>query len=300
MNDFLNRRNKTTGYDYIIACDTDSMYLRLGTMIEGGWSERVDQKYKNMTPDEITSDIDKICEEEFTPFIEKSYKELAEYVHAYNQTMIMKRETIANKGIWTAAKHYALNAYDIEGVRYKEPELKITGLECVRSSTPSSCRVSIKEAIKVIMNKEQDDLIKFIEEFKQKHKTLPISEIAFPRSVNGLTKWADSASIYKKGTPIQVKGSIIFNKLLKEKNLTNEYPLIVDSEKIKFVYLKLPNHIKDKVIAFNGIEPPKEFDIEPYVDHEIMLNKSFIEPLHSILDVIGWKTEKRATLEDFF
>jgi hypothetical protein len=299
MNDFLNRRNKTTGYDYIIACDTDSMYLRLGTMIEGGWSERVEQKYKNMTPDEITSDIDKICEEECTPFIEKCYKELAEYTHAYAQTMVMKRETIAGKGIWTAAKHYALNAYDIEGVRYKEPELKITGLECVRSSTPSSCRVSIKDAIKVIMDKEEADLIKFIEEFKEKHKTLPISEIAFPRSVNGLTKYSDSASIYKKGTPVQVKGSLLFNKFIRDNNLTNEYPLIVDSEKIKFVYLKMPNPLKDKVISFIG-EPPKELGIEKYVDHKVMLDKSFIEPLKGILDVIGWQTEKKATLEDFY
>lgn len=293
MNDYLNKMAGTKDEDYIIAIDTDSMYLRLGNFIdklEGAVGH---------SPEIAVDYINDICEKELSPFIEKCYKELSEYTHAYAQTMVMKRETIAGKGIWTGKKHYALNAWDIEGVRYKEPELKITGLESVKSSTPSSCRVAIKDALKIIMNKEQSDLIKYIEEFRIKHKTLPVTEISFPRSVNGLTKWSDSATIYKKGTPIQVKGSILYNKILREKNLTKDYQIITDSEKIKFVYLKMPNPIKDKVISFIH-EPPKELGIEKYVDHEIMFEKSFLGPLQGILDAIGWESEHRDTLEAFF
>ena len=287
MNSFLNGWSGTNNYDYIIACDTDSMYLRLENFIK-----------KHYKKEDLVSWIDEQCEKLFSPYIDNSFKELAEYVHAYNQTMIMKRETIASKGIWTGKKHYALNALDIEGVRYKTPELKIVGLESVKSSTPAACRVAIKDAIKIIMNKEEPDLIKYIDNFKLKHKTLSISEIAFPRSVDGLTKYADSASIYKKGTPIQVKGSLLYNKFLKENNLTNTYQSIVNKEKIKFVYLKLPNPIKEKVISFIT-EPPKELGIEKYIDYDIMFEKSFIIPLKGILDTIGWHHEQVDTIERF-
>jgi DNA polymerase elongation subunit (family B) len=211
----------------------------------------------------------------------------------------MKREAIANKGIWVAKKRYILNLFDEEGVRYEYPKLKVMGVEAVKSSTPEICRTKIKEAIRVIMNESEDDLIKYVADFKEVFKTLSPEEVAFPRSCNNLTKFSDSSMIYKKGTPIHVKGALIYNYYLHKHKLEFKYPVIKDSDKIKFLMLKIPNPIKDTVISFSS-KIPYEFDLHKYVDYDLQFQKTFTDPLKFILDSIGWKLEREATLEAFF
>jgi len=181
----------------------------------------------------------------------------------------------------------------------EKPKLKLQGIEAVRSSTPHACRENIKKALEIIMNEDQAALQKFISNFKQKFITLPFEDVAFPRGVKGMGKYKEKKSFeYIKGTPIHVKGAIIFNKLLQEKNIKN-IPPIQDGDKIKFAYLREPNHIGDTVIATPD-ELPIEFGLDKYVDRELQFTKSFLEPLRSIAEVIGWEAEHRATLEDFF
>jgi DNA polymerase elongation subunit (family B) len=214
--------------------------------------------------------------------------------------MKMKREAIANKGIWTAKKRYILNVWDNEGVRYAEPKLKLQGIEAVRSSTPAACRKSIKEALQIVMDSPDDSGIQtYIKEFREKFLTLPFDDVAFPRSVRGLAKYKDYSLIYRKGTPIHVRGALIYNHMLNEKKLNNKYEMVGEGEKIKFCYLKMPNPARDNVISSPGVLP-KEFELEAYIDRDKQFDKSFLEPIKTILDAIGWQTEKQSTLESFF
>ena len=293
MNGYLNNLLQTEGVDYVIASDTDSIYLNLGPLVTKFFSNRSSDKAA------IVSILDKICQEKLEPFIEHSYQELATYVSAYDQKMSMKRENIADKGIWTAKKRYILNVWDSEGVRYAEPKLKMMGIEAVKSSTPAPCRTKIKEALKIIMTKTESDLITFIDQFKGDFFKMPPEEIAFPRSVNGLTKWKDPVKLYKKSCPIHVRGALLYNFQLKKNKLTHKYPLIQEGEKIKFVYLQTPNIVGENVISFIS-NFPQEVNISKNVDYKLQFQKSFLDPLKIILDVIGWKTEKEVNLEFLF
>jgi DNA polymerase elongation subunit (family B) len=213
--------------------------------------------------------------------------------------MEMKREGLSNKGIWTAKKRYILNVYNNEGVQYKEPQMKVMGLEMIKSSTPSAIRERMKEVIQLMVNGTQEDVHKFIEDFRKEFKTLPVEEISFPRGLNGLNTYSDSLSLYKKGTPIHVKGAILYNHNLKQKNLTKKYPLIQEGEKVKFTYLKMPNPFKDTVVSYPS-RLPKEFELQEYIDYDMQFDKAFLEPIRVILDCMGWTTEKSSSLEDFF
>jgi DNA polymerase elongation subunit (family B) len=243
--------------------------------------------------------MDKICRDKLEPFIDVSYKELAEYVHAYDQKMQMKREGLSDKGIWTAKKRYILNVYNNEGVQYNEPQMKVMGLEMIKSSTPSAIREKMREAVQLMIRGTEEDIHQFIDSFRKEFKTLPAEEISFPRGLNGLAKYSDAATLYKLGTPIHVKGAILYNHFLKEKHLTKKYPLIQEGEKLKFTYLKTPNPFKDTVISYPQ-RLPKEFELQDYIDYDLQFDKAFLEPIKVILDCMGWTTEKVSTLEDFF
>ena len=206
---------------------------------------------------------------------------------------------MADRAIWTAKKRYLINVYNNEGVEYKEPQMKIMGLEAIKSSTPNACREKIKEAFKVIIEKDEASVMKFVSDFREEFKTLSIADIAFPRGVNGLEKYHDDKSIYGFKTPIHVRGSLIFNHQITIQGLDKRYEKIKEGEKIKFIYLRQPNTIRSDVISFMS-SIPKEFDLEKYIDYDTQFEKSFVEPLKIVLECINWKVEKQNSLEDFF
>ena len=291
LNLYMNKLLKTEE-DYVIASDTDSIYLKLGPLVDKVYSEKKDIAG-------IIKFMDGVCETKIQPYIDQSYQELASYVNAYAQKMQMKREALSNKGIWTAKKRYILNVYNNEGVQYNEPQMKVMGLEMVKSSTPSAIREKMKSSIKIMINGTEDDIHTFIDDFRTEFKKLPPEDISFPRGVNGLKEYSDSVTMYKKGTPIHVKGAILYNHYLKQKGLEKKYPRIQDGEKLKFTYLKQPNPFKDSVISYPGRLPP-EFGLQEYIDYDMQFDKAFLEPVKVILDKINWSIEKRNSLESFF
>ena len=293
MNGYLNKLLQTEEVDYVIASDTDSIYLDMGPLVTKFFGSKSGDKAK------IVSILDKICEDKLEPFIEQSYQDLADYVSAYEQKMQMKRENIADRGIWTAKKRYILNVWNSEGVQYSEPKLKVMGIESVKSSTPAPCRKMLKDAFKLLMTGTEDDVIDFIEKSRKEFKTLPPEQVSFPRSASDVEKYKSHSSIYAKGTPIHIRGALLFNHYIKQNKLDNKYSLIQNGEKIKFCYLKKPNTLHENVISFIQ-EFPKELDIDKYVDYDLQFEKSFLEPLKTILDSIGWNIEKQNTLESFF
>jgi DNA polymerase elongation subunit (family B) len=288
LNDILKPENKI---DYIVASDTDSIYVTLDKLVE--------QTCKDKTEDQVCNFLNKVVDSRIEPFLNKCFEELADYTNAFKNCMVMKREVIANKGIWVAKKRYMLNVLDEEGVRLSQPKLKIMGIEAVKSSTPQVCRGRIKEAIKIIMSKDEDTLQKFIADFKKEFFTMSAEQISFPRSCNNMKKYYDSNNIFIKGTPIHVKGSLIYNHQIKEFKLKSKYPLIQEGDKIKFLKLVEANPFKFDVISYITTLP-KEFKLQQYIDYETQFEKTFLDPMRFILQSIGWSQEKKANLEAFF
>jgi DNA polymerase elongation subunit (family B) len=293
VNTYLNKLLKTEDHDYVIASDTDSIYICLDLLVSSVFPSQ------DVRAERIVNFIDSACKERIEPFIEKSYQELANYVGAYEQKMFMKRENIAEKGIWTAKKRYVLNVWDSEGVRYAKPKLKMMGIEAVKSSTPGVCRDKIRQCIEVILSSTEEDAQKYISDFREQFSKLPVEDISFPRGCNNLNKWSSPTVIYGKGTPIHVRGALLYNFHNKKNKLTHKYPLIRDGDKIKFVYLKNPNKIGENVLSYLQTFP-RELGLDRYVDYDLQFEKSFLEPIKVIMDTIGWQPEKIASLEFLF
>jgi DNA polymerase elongation subunit (family B) len=293
MNMYMNKILGTKGVDYVIASDTDSIYLHMGPLVDFVYKDKVVETEK------IVEFLDKACEEKIQPFIDKAYQDLADYMNAYSQKMFMKREAIADTGIWTAKKRYILNVWNNEGVAYKEPKLKMMGIEAIKSSTPMSCRDKLKEALKLVMTKSEATFQEFNENFRADFKKLPFEAIAFPRGVSELTKYKHSVTIYDKGTPIHVRGALMYNLLLDKHKLGKKYEAIKDGDKVKFCYMKVPNPMKENVFAISSVLPA-EFALEKYIDYDLQFEKSYLEPLRGIVNTFGWNTEPVASLAGFF
>lgn len=286
LNKYLNKV-MNTDTDYIIAIDTDSLYVDLGPLVE------------QVNPSNPVDFLDKVASEKLEPVLSQAYQELFDQMGGIDNRMVMKREAIADRAIWTAKKRYILNVHDNEGVRYKEPKLKIMGIEAIKSSTPAPCRDALKELFKVIMKGSEKDNQQAILQFKDYFQTLPAHDIAFPRGVSNVTEYSNMQTIYKKGCPMHVRAALLHNRMLKNKSLTKKYQPIKNGEKIKFIYLKTPNPIKENVIGFMQYLP-KEFELEPYIDYETQFQKTFLDPIEPIFKAIGWNTEETSSLEDFF
>ena len=288
LNAYLNKVLKTPKWkDFVIAIDTDSLYVCLDDFV---------QKFK---PENTIDFLDKVCNDALEAELEKSYSQLYDILGGVDNRMVMKREAIADRALWTAKKRYIMNVHDNEGVRYAEPKLKIMGIEAIKSSTPEPCRDALKKMFKVIMKEDEKTVQEAIEKFKGYFKTLDPDQIAFPRGVTQVRKWQDRNSLYKKGTPIHVRGSILYNKLIEDMQLKKKYEPINNGEKIKFLYLRQPNSIHENVIAFPDYLP-EEFGLRKYIDHELQFQKTFLDPIEPILDAVGWTSKEVASLEDFF
>lgn len=290
LNIYLNKILKTSNVDYCIACDTDSVYIKMDKLVE---------QINETDTDKIIDIIDSFVQKKLEPHIDKCYDELGQYVNCFQQKMKMKRECIADKGIWTAKKHYILNVYNQEGVKYKQPKLKMMGIEAIRTSTPAVCRQAIKQSLEIIMNKTEVDLRNYIDYFRQRFKSMEFEDVAFPRGVKDIEKWDLGKGEYRKGTPIHVKGAIIYNGLVSKLMLDNKYQKIRSGEKIKFCYIIEPNPYRVSVITSGG-KLPEEFNLQKYIDYDTQFDKAYLEPIKTITDSIGWKVENLATLEGFF
>ena len=291
LNTYLNKICNTKDVEYAFYCDTDSAYITLGNL--------VNSYYKDKTKEEIVGILDKICGDKIEGIINSAIDDLGDYINVYQNKLRFKREVIADRGVWIAKKRYALNVYNSEGIQYAEPKLKVMGLEIVRSSTPAPVRKALKDTVGIVLKGDEPTLRQYVQDLEKRWHDMAPDEIAFPRSVNGMGKYSDSATIYKKGTPIHVAGALLYNYLLDQKKLTNKYQKIQEGDKIKFLYLKEPNIVGSHVITFQGEIPP-EFNLAEYIDYDKMLDKSFLEPLNTLVSCVGWKVKQEATLEGLF
>jgi len=291
LNEYLNKICGSNDYIYSFYSDTDACYITLNPLVQ--------KFYKDMPREKVVEILDKICDEKIEKAINKACDDLMSYTNAFARKVYFKREVIADRGIWVAKKRYALNVYNNEGVQYAEPKLKVMGLEIVRSSTPEPIRDALREAVKLALTKTELHLQKYVSDFEKKFREFKPEEIAFPRGVNGVEKYTDRASIYKQGTPMHVRGSLLYNYYLRQMKLDKKYELIREGDKIKFLYLREPNTIGENCIAFVS-SIPEEFNLKKYADYDTMFEKAFLEPMTTILNGIGWSAKPKATLESLF
>lgn len=291
LSDFMNSTCKTNGIDYSFYSDTDSTYITLGTY--------VNKNIPALSKEDTVNHIDRFCNEKIEPTISETCNILNTYLNVYTPKIKFKREIIADRGVWIAKKRYAVNVYNSEGVSYETPKLKVLGMEIVRSSTPAPVRKALKEAVAIVLTQDEQSIKQYVQTLEHSWNKLSPEEIAFPRSVNGVKEYSDSSTIFRKGTPIHVRGALLFNHLIKNKDLEKQYQYIQEGDRIKFLYLKEPNPLASHVITFLG-DLPLEFNIHKYVDYDMMFQKSFLEPLNSLLSCIGWELKERATLEGLF
>lgn len=291
FNEFLNKAFKTTNVDYVVYGDTDSVYLNLKPLIDSYPDVKTTEDRINL--------MDEFCKEVLSPFTEKCFRELASYMNAYEQKMVMGRDTISSKGIFCAKKKYILNEYDSEGVRYKEPKKKIIGLQMIQSSTPKIIKEKLHKSLNLILDSSEEELQEYVLQLESDFKKYNVEDIAKPSGIDGMSKYQDAKTIYMKGTPIHVRGSLLYNTLVKKYNLENDLPLIKDGDKIKLTYLSLPNPLRENVIAFPN-ELPKQFGLHQFVDHETQFEKIYMSALETILDVIGWTAYKSNSMDDLF
>jgi len=290
INEFLNKTLKTDK-DYIIAIDTDSVYVDL--------QDIVDKIAPDSSEEKIISFIDKLCREVLNEKINESYEELQAYTGAKRQMMHMKREVIAESAVWTGKKRYAMMVWDKEGVRYEAPKLKIVGIEAVKSSTPRECRETIRTGIELVLTSTEEKFQSFLKSERDRFKTLSVEDIAFPRGVSNITKYHDSRTIYASRTPMHVRASLLYNNLLGETGVGNNYDRIKDGDKMKFVYLKVPNTIRENVIGFSS-ELPIEFGLHKYIDYDLQYDKAVISPLDTIAEAARWNTKRTPSLKGLF
>ena len=303
VNDKINRILKNEEYkDYIIAIDTDSIYVNLYDIVKAVFGEyTADNPNSINNKEEVVDFIDKFCRDKINPYIEKCYEELSDYLNSYENHMDMKREIISDNAIWTGKKRYMMQVmYDEDKKIVDKPKKKVMGIETVKSSTPYVCREKLKEVINLALTKENDALIEYIDDFKEHFDELSVEEIAFPRGVTEIHKWVESdGKTVKSGCPINVRASIVYNNMIDFHNLGKKYKKIGEGDQMRFVYLKTPNPAHSNVIGFPEVLP-KELDLHSYIDYNLQFKKVFLAPIESITEVIGWDTEKKFKLEDFF
>lgn len=291
LNDYFNKLLKTDNVDRIVLIDTDSVALTLNDVVE--------KVCHGKTTEEKIKFMDRVAEDKIQPFLDKSYEELATYMNAYEQKMQMKRENLVDTMISVSKKRYVMSVHNSEGVQYKEPQLKIMGLQMVKSSTPAVIRNKLKESLHTILHGTEADVQKYVADFRKEFDKFSAEEIAFPRSISDVQKYQNNSTIYNKSTPIHVRGALLYNHYLSQYDLTKKYPLIREGDKIKFLYLRTPNPIREDAISFVD-KIPAEFNLTQYVDYSKMFEKTFVDAVQNILDAMGWSTEQKATLEDWF
>lgn len=277
LNRFLNQLFETTALDYIVACDTDSVHLNVEAALEKQFKGRpIDHETKMVFLEQFAELLSKE--------IENGYELLYQEVNAFQKAMHMKLETIA-EAVWTGKKHYAMQVWANEGVRYWPPDLKMVGIEAVKSSTPKACREYIKSVIPLIIEGDLAKLKKQIDEYWQEFITLPFEAVAFPRSVSDLDKHAIADTVYGKGTPIHARGALLYNSQVAKHNLSAMLPLIINGDKIRFAYMKLPNPIGENVFACPDTLP-EQFGLESFIDYDTQFEKSFLQPIRHLTDAV--------------
>lgn len=295
ISEFLDEQFKTsTGQDRWCYSDTDSVVICLDDFVQ----KITNNNESAFEKSKIVDAINHFCENKIEPFIADCYEELATYMNAYCNQMQMKREVIADAALFRAKKNYVMQVYDNEHVRYDEPKLKMMGIETAKSTTPDFVKEALIDCYKIMLNGNNQELLDKISSFHIKYLNEDYNNLATPRGVNSIMKWVDSDGSYKNRIPYHVKASLEFNRLLKEKGLT-DIPPITDGMKVRIITLSNKAPVDGGYIAYVG-SLPEEFGLTNYIDRETLFEKTFLSPVESFTSTLGWKHQDTFEINDFF
>lgn len=276
---------------YIIQQDTDSMYISLDSVVSA-WD-----KTNTKTDAEKTEFCDQFIKRFIQPKINESSSKIAYWFNAYEDSLEMDREVIADVMISTGKKRYTARILDNEGVRLTTPKKKIVGLEIKRSSTPGDVRKTLDGVLDLLFEGDNNKLIDYIEAYRKTHTTNSIDSISIPSGVSDIDKYDQIT----KSVPMHVRASKVMNDLIKRMNKESDYPLVVNGDKVKYVFLKEPNIIKSDVIAFKDPRMLEEFKLMKYIDYNRLFERTFINPVETLTNAIGWKLDSgSAAMMDLF
>jgi DNA polymerase elongation subunit (family B) len=278
INSYLNTFSGTKEQDYIIFSDTDSSAFTLDRIV----------KIKN--PENVTDFLDTFYKDNIDPYLSNIISEFSEEHNFHTNAISFKREKIISKMVVVAKKKYFGIVTDNEGYRYPEPEIFLTGVEVVRSSTPKCVKAPLLDCMNIVLNGTEWELQEYIKKFRKEYQKLSITDISFPRGANSLHQYIDEDG-FKDRTPIQARAAILYNNLIQTMGLENEYDIVTDSDKIKFVYLIPENPLLQNVIGYKS-SLPKEFGLDEYIDYNTMYKKTFLAPLKTILKAVDWEEER--------
>lgn len=282
--------------DVLIYGDTDSIYYSMESIVN---------KHMSGKPTEFIVDkLNQFHLAKIKPKIDDRINGLQQKLNCYIEQIKFVRDIISDISIFIAKKKYICSVWDAEGTRYKEPEIKLMGIESVKTSTPMFCRIAISDSIKTILYGTESEFHQFIKDTKSKFMKLDVEEVSFPKKITDINKYTiasmnnsifdvddDNRNSHKKGAPIHVKGAIHYNNLIEKYNMENKIFMITNGDAIKYTYLTEPNPINNNTIAFMD-NLPKEFGLHKYVNYDIQWEKSFYNPVNQIAEIVGWKMEK--------
>lgn len=317
INELVNEECGTNNEDYVLTIDTDSNYINL----DGVYHKR---GYKSL--DELNEYIEGVLE----PYIDKCYREFYDYMNHFDFQMVMKREAIADRGLFiNKKKRYCLSVIDMEGVRYAHPKLKIVGLEVIKSSTPEGCREALTEILKILLYKDRLTLVQYIEDYKKKFMQMTADQIGLIRNVSDMDKWTekegDLETLVYNGK-YKENQNFYMNKQLEEVMNANAVYESEGEKKIKARNLGIPINVR-AALNFNNIvekyklniqkigvgekikmvylKPnpynveiigfvdylPKELNLEQYIDYEKQFEKGFMSNVHNITDDLDYNLD---------
>jgi DNA polymerase I len=272
----------------IVQNDTDSIYLCLDEVIQN-----LGITFNNNQ--EVYDWMDSFDKKFITPFFDKILQIYADN-YKCEQLINLKREKIITQKIITAKKKYVDEILANEDKLYiDKPKISVTGIEIVRTDTPSFCRDKLKKSINKFFETHCEDkskIIEYIKEVKDEFIKSPIKEIAIPKGVSDYNKYANNVQEYisnglryPDSCPIHVRASMNYNYLIEKMHLP--FKPITNGTKIKYIHIASNNEIHQDIIAFIN-EWPKEFDKIFNVDYDRQFNRTFIAVLQRLFDVLNW------------
>jgi len=298
LNEYMNKLLKTADIDYVKYIDTDSVTLKMYPLVKHVYGDNVPED-ANVIADFLL----KVFDTKILPFIDKMYDEFKQHINADENHLSLKIDTITRKALYLTKKRYIYEVIDAEGIRHDPPEMKIMGLQAIKSSTPAASRVKLKEGIMKIFHGTESECRKFSTEFKKEHDSLPVEDIAAPSGISNITKYEDRTTVYRKGTPAHVKAALVYNKAIDDLGLGSKYRKIMGGDKIKYVLLRMPNPLHQEAIAFVDYMPTEimeAYNLNKYIDRKELFEKNFLSPYNDMVEGAGFKTGTRGSLAILF
>ena len=289
--------------DSNIYIDTDSVFFSAVPLMD----KRL-PNWKNEEQDVIAGYVNDIAEE-MQDYLNDFYDIMSTKIFNVDKDkhrLEIKKEYVAKAGLWIAKKRYAQWIISDNGVPCDRLDVK--GLDVKRSSFPKAFQECMgKVLIDILKGVGEEELTKYVLDFKKNMENRPNSEIAKNTAVKNLKKYMPKGKrvpfTTMKGTPAHVKAAIAYNDLLKHFKVPYKYGPLVNGDKVKWVYLKT-NPLGLDGLAFTGWKDPPEIEefIETYIDHNKIFERELRYKLQDFYNAIGWgeMISEQKTAEKFF